>query len=58
MLKVPCEVYSRVCGFYRPVNQFNLGKQEEYKERKTFNVDKALKILDGENTNEIDKKKN
>lgn len=58
MLKVPCEVYSRVCGFYRPVKQFNLGKQEEYKERKTFNVDKALKILDGENTNEIDKKKN
>ena len=27
------EVYSRVCGFFRPVTQWNLGKQEEYKQR-------------------------
>ena len=34
----PCEVYSRVVGFYRPIKQWNAGKQEEFKERKTFNV--------------------
>lgn len=35
MLKaIPVEVYSRVCGYYRPVNQWNKGKKEEFKERK------------------------
>lgn len=31
-----CEVYSRVCGYFRPVKNFNAGKQEEFKERKTY----------------------
>ena len=31
-----CEVYSRVVGYLRPVQQWNVGKQEEYKERKEF----------------------
>ncbi len=39
-IKQPCEVYSRVVGYYRPVQQFNFGKQEEFKERKTFEVKK------------------
>lgn len=34
--KVPVECYSRVCGFYRPVNQFNYGKQSEKKERHEY----------------------
>lgn len=29
----PCEVYSRVVGYLRPVAQWNKGKQEEYKDR-------------------------
>jgi len=33
------EVYSRVCGFFRPVQQWNKGKQEEFKERCEFAVD-------------------
>lgn len=33
------EVYSRVVGFYRPVQQWNDGKQQEFSERKTFAVD-------------------
>jgi len=33
-----CEVYSRVVGYIRPVNQWNLGKVEEFKERKTFKL--------------------
>lgn len=27
------EVYSRVCGFFRPVQQWNKGKREEYRQR-------------------------
>jgi ribonucleoside-triphosphate reductase len=32
------EIYSRVVGYLRPVKQWNEGKQEEFKMRKTFNV--------------------
>ena len=31
-----CEVYSRAVGYLRPVNQYNLGKKEEFKMRKMF----------------------
>lgn len=34
--KVPCEVYSRITGYIRPVNKWNNGKQEEFKDRSTF----------------------
>jgi len=37
-IKQPCEVYSRVVGYLRPVKQWNNGKQEEYKERKEFKI--------------------
>ena len=38
-LKVPVEVYSRVVGYFRPVNQWNKGKKEEFSERKTYNFE-------------------
>jgi ribonucleoside-triphosphate reductase len=31
-----CEVYSRVVGYFRPVKQWNNGKQEEYADRVAF----------------------
>lgn len=31
----PCEVFSRVCGYLRPVQNWNKGKQEEFGLRKT-----------------------
>jgi hypothetical protein len=31
-----CEVYSRVVGYIRPVQQWHKGKKEEYDERKEF----------------------
>ena len=34
----PAEVYSRITGYYRPVQNFNDGKAEEYKERKVYNM--------------------
>lgn len=33
-----CEVYSRVVGYYRPVEQWNDGKQEEFRDRKEYKV--------------------
>jgi ribonucleoside-triphosphate reductase len=33
------EVYSRVVGYLRPVNQWNKGKREEFRTRKTFVVE-------------------
>jgi hypothetical protein len=38
---VPCEVFSRVTGFLRPVSFWNAGKQEEWKMRKLFSMEKA-----------------
>lgn len=40
---VPCEVYSRVVGYLRPVQQWNKGKIEEFKQRKEFVVEKGGK---------------
>ena len=34
------EIYSRVVGFYRPTKLYNKGKQQEFSERKTFNISK------------------
>jgi anaerobic ribonucleoside-triphosphate reductase len=34
----PCEVFSRVVGYLRPVKQWNKGKQAEFKARKIFKV--------------------
>jgi len=36
------EVYSRVVGYYRPVANWNKGKQEEYKHRKFFKFNEVL----------------
>ena len=36
--KAQCEVYSRVVGYLRPVSQWNKGKKEEFKKRKTFKI--------------------
>ncbi len=33
-----CEVYSRIVGYLRPLKQWNRGKQEEFRMRKTFKV--------------------
>ena len=34
----PCEVYSRVVGYIRPVQQWHKGKKQEFEERKEFKV--------------------
>jgi ribonucleoside-triphosphate reductase len=33
-----CEIYSRIVGYFRPVKQWNNGKQEEFSEREMFDI--------------------
>ncbi len=33
-----CEIYSRVVGYMRPIKQWNKGKRQEFRDRKTFNI--------------------
>ncbi len=37
---MPVEVYSRVVGYFRPVNQWNPGKRQEFEERVPFGLGK------------------
>ncbi len=39
--RTKCIVYTRVMGYHRPVESFNIGKKGEHKERKFF-IQKAL----------------
>ncbi len=36
------EVYSRITGYYRPVQNWNDGKAEEYKNRKLYNISNSV----------------
>jgi len=38
-LRTRCEVWSRPVGYLRPVQHWNNGKREEFKERKKFRVE-------------------
>ncbi len=38
IIKQPCEVYSRVVGYLRPVGQWNKGKQQEFHDRLEFKL--------------------
>ena len=36
--RIPCEVYSRIVGYVRPVQQWNVGKKREFAERQVYEV--------------------
>src|SRR5699024_4867545 len=42
------EIYSRITGYYRPVNNWNDGKAQEFKDRVTYKID-------GNCSNEVEK---
>ncbi len=47
---VPCEVYSRVVGYFRPVGQWNKGKKQEFSERVMLDITKlGQKMIGGKN---------
>lgn len=37
----PCEIWTRVMGYHRPMSSFNIGKKGEFHERKYFREDRA-----------------
>ena len=41
---IPCEVYSRVVGYIRPISSWNQGKRQEWKDRKVFDYGKATEM--------------
>ncbi len=48
---IPCEVWSRIVGYYRPVQNWNIGKKQEFKDRilydRSFVVKKDKEENDG-----------
>ena len=38
----PAEVYSRITGYYRPVQNWNDGKSQEFKDRRLYDVDHSV----------------
>jgi anaerobic ribonucleoside-triphosphate reductase len=36
--QIPCDIYSRITGYYRPIQTWNKGKVQEFKERKKFKI--------------------
>ena len=39
-----CEIYSRVMGYHRPVESWNKGKQQEFKDRRHY-VEKKVEAV-------------
>ena len=38
----PCQIWTRVMGYHRPVEYFNIGKKAEHAERKFFRQPKEI----------------
>lgn len=34
--RTPCEIWTRVMGYHRPISSFNIGKKGEFADRKYF----------------------
>lgn len=47
--KCEVEVFSRVTGFFRPVQSWNKGKASEFGDRKKYNMDMAKETIENEN---------
>lgn len=41
MKRTRCEIYSRVVGYIRPIQQWNGGKMAEWRKRRYFNIEKG-----------------
>ncbi|BCD67293.1 anaerobic ribonucleoside-triphosphate reductase [Nitratiruptor sp. YY09-18] len=39
--RTKCMVYTRVMGYHRPVESFNIGKKGEHKERRQFREERC-----------------
>jgi hypothetical protein len=50
MRVIMTEIYSRVSGYFRPVRQWNKGKQAEFSERKKLKIPPKEENLDESET--------
>lgn len=48
IIKIPVECYSRVVGYFRPVSQWNKGKQAEFDNRTQYMQSDIKNILNTE----------
>ena len=48
------EVYSRITGYYRPVQNWNDGKAQEYKDRRVYNIGRSKLLHNGPNPAPVD----
>ncbi len=48
------EVYSRITGYYRPVQNWNDGKAQEFKQRKLYNIDLSDVKVPKNDTEKVD----
>ena len=48
------EVYSRITGYYRPVQNWNDGKAQEFKDRKVYNIGRSHLNHQGPNPAPVD----
>ena len=44
--RTPCEIFSRVMGYLRPVSFYNIGKKGEFYKRRNFDEKRALDKAD------------
>ena len=51
--KCEVEVFSRVTGFFRPVQTWNKGKASEFTDRKKFNINKKQEEQNGTDNGNI-----
>lgn len=49
----PCEIWSRVMGYHRPVSEYNKGKKVEYYERLCYTENKVKEHLEKKNEQDI-----
>ena len=42
---IPVECFSRVVGYFRPIQNWNKGKKAEWAKRKEYDIEKTKKYL-------------
>ena len=48
------EVYSRITGYYRPVQNWNDGKSQEYKDRAVYNIETSVCKRNGKSNSSLE----
>lgn len=38
VVRIPCEVYSRIVGYLRPISAWHVGKKQEFRDRKVYKL--------------------